>query len=310
MIKTLILENFQSHKNTEIGFLPGVNVIVGRSDVGKSTILRALSWALFNTPDGLDMIRHGQKICKVVIVFHDGTIIQRNRSKAKNEYVLEVGDQQYKFSGFGRSVPDEIKKVVNMQEINISSQFSQFFLLSDSSGEVARKLNKIARLDLIDKVIKYVNKEIRQNKSELSHWEDLKQQKEKEVESFDFLPGLKKDINRVEKIENKLSNLTNKRLNVLTLYNDIQERKKALKSLNFALTIKSQIKDAEKIYLDIELDKERSRKLSTIVDDLWHYKEEKKTLDRELKEYKAKLKNIMPEICPLCGGKISEKAYT
>jgi len=46
MIKGMVLENYESHKRSEVVFDPGFNVIVGPSDSGKSALLRALYWVL------------------------------------------------------------------------------------------------------------------------------------------------------------------------------------------------------------------------------------------------------------------------
>lgn len=43
-IKKLVVDNFQSHEHTEVEFGPGLNVIVGPSDHGKSALVRALRW--------------------------------------------------------------------------------------------------------------------------------------------------------------------------------------------------------------------------------------------------------------------------
>ena len=47
-IKKIELHNFQSHEYTEMEFDRGLNVILGNSDVGKTAILRAIKWALYN----------------------------------------------------------------------------------------------------------------------------------------------------------------------------------------------------------------------------------------------------------------------
>ena len=44
----LKLNNFKSHENTVISFNKGISVIVGENGAGKSTILEAISFALFN----------------------------------------------------------------------------------------------------------------------------------------------------------------------------------------------------------------------------------------------------------------------
>lgn len=56
----LLIENFQSHEQTEVFFTEGLNVFVGPSDSGKSAILRALRWVLYNEPKGTDFIRAGK----------------------------------------------------------------------------------------------------------------------------------------------------------------------------------------------------------------------------------------------------------
>ncbi len=42
IVKKLILENFRGYKYVEIPFQDGINIIIGRNDVGKSTILEAM----------------------------------------------------------------------------------------------------------------------------------------------------------------------------------------------------------------------------------------------------------------------------
>jgi DNA repair exonuclease SbcCD ATPase subunit len=75
-IKRLILENFQSHKYSEVDFAAGLNVIVGPSDTGKSAVIRALKWVLYNEPSGDFFIREGETNCSVTIHISDGTILQ------------------------------------------------------------------------------------------------------------------------------------------------------------------------------------------------------------------------------------------
>lgn len=52
MIRSIHLQNLQSHKDTKLEFSDGVNVIVGSSDSGKSAILRGLGWVATNRPAG------------------------------------------------------------------------------------------------------------------------------------------------------------------------------------------------------------------------------------------------------------------
>ncbi|MCG4585937.1 AAA family ATPase, partial [Anaerosalibacter bizertensis] len=83
-IKKVVLENFQSHKYTELEFDEHLNVIVGPSDQGKSAIIRGIKWALFNEPSGNFFIREGANDCSVTVIFNDNTKIKRYKSKSKN----------------------------------------------------------------------------------------------------------------------------------------------------------------------------------------------------------------------------------
>ena len=56
MISGLLLKNFQSHKKTILHFHPGVNAIIGKSNSGKTAILRALYWIIYNRPSGISFV--------------------------------------------------------------------------------------------------------------------------------------------------------------------------------------------------------------------------------------------------------------
>ena len=82
MLKSLKIRNFESHRNTQLNFHPGVNVIVGESDQGKTAILRALEWVLFNRPLGEDIKSNWlEDINTYVQVEFDDGILKRKRTK-------------------------------------------------------------------------------------------------------------------------------------------------------------------------------------------------------------------------------------
>lgn len=87
-IKKVELNNFQSHDYTEMKFDRGLNVILGNSDVGKTAILRAIKWALYNEPKGDYFIRQGERDVSVKVVFSNGVVVQRKKTPSKNSYYL------------------------------------------------------------------------------------------------------------------------------------------------------------------------------------------------------------------------------
>jgi exonuclease SbcC len=54
MIKSAKIRNFESWKEADIEFHPGINVIIGESDEGKSGLIRALRLNTENKPRGFD----------------------------------------------------------------------------------------------------------------------------------------------------------------------------------------------------------------------------------------------------------------
>ena len=67
MIDSITLKNFQSHINTKLVFSKGINVIVGRSNSGKTACLRGINLVNSNRPLGTDFIHHGAKESEITI---------------------------------------------------------------------------------------------------------------------------------------------------------------------------------------------------------------------------------------------------
>lgn len=150
MIKAVHIKNYQSHQDTELEFHPGVNVLVGSSDSGKSAIFRAMAWVMTNRPLGNAFCRWGTKKTQVDLVVDQGTVIGRTKSKSENNYLFQSRELLA-----GTEVPEDIQRTLKIDPvINIQQQISAPFLLSSSPGEVAAFFNDIAGLSDIDLSIK------------------------------------------------------------------------------------------------------------------------------------------------------------
>jgi len=198
MFKTLHIQNFQSHKDTLLEFDPGVNVIIGQSDSGKTAILRALKWLITNRPGG-DAFRSNWGGDTLINLSMEEGRIQRIKSAKNNMYLLN--DQEFK--AMGMDVPEEIKSVLNINEVNLQAQLDRPFLLDDSSGEVAQYFNQIARLDIIDTGRKNIEKWYRQITSDIQYKESEKERLEENSKEYAYLPKLEIDIEVIEQLEEK-----------------------------------------------------------------------------------------------------------
>jgi DNA repair protein SbcC/Rad50 len=165
MLNKIEITNFQSHKNTSLTLDRGINAITGVSDSGKSSVQRAINWVLANRPSGNAFQSHwAAKNGTTVTLDFDGVKVSRHKSKSKNSY--QIGNNE--FNVVGTDVPSEVQEFINLDAINIQGQHDRYFLMQDTSGEVARKLNKIANLEIIDFVLSSTDSAIRENNKEIA----------------------------------------------------------------------------------------------------------------------------------------------
>lgn len=152
------LRRFQKWESFDLELSPQITVLVGKSDSGKSSILRGFRWLATNHPEGSGFIKHGKESA-LAIVEVDGHRITRKKGKGKNLYTLDGA----KYVSFGKGkVPDDIASVLNLGEINFASQHDPIYLFSKSSGEVARELNGVVNLASIDDALSNIAQQVRQ----------------------------------------------------------------------------------------------------------------------------------------------------
>ncbi|MCH5586421.1 AAA family ATPase [Shimazuella sp. AN120528] len=208
--KKLIIKNFQSHVHTELDFHPGLNVFVGPSDSGKSAILRALRWVLFNSPRGTEYIRIGANLCEVALHLDDGTIIRRIRNQNSiNRYQLEkIGEEPQIFEGFGSEVPLEIANAHQFRPLEldqkdiflqVGNQLDGPFLLSESSGVKAKTIGLVSGAHLIDRALKKLNSDRIQLASKNKYLLEQRKNVEQKLQPFENLDILESALLQAEK---------------------------------------------------------------------------------------------------------------
>lgn len=218
-IEKVILENFQSHKNSVIEFDNQLNVIIGPSDSGKTAILRGIKWALYNEPSGDYFIRQGQTECSVTICFSDKTKIKRYRSKTKNiYYIYDSNNNETKFEGFGTGVPQEIIDKTGIEKIlldsneskaiNLSDQLEGAFLLSEKGSTRANSIGRLVGVNIIDDSLRDTLKDSRNLSQRKKAIDDSILKLEDELKEYDYLIELNKNIDEIEIIRNKIYNNT------------------------------------------------------------------------------------------------------
>lgn len=136
--------------------LEQVVTIIGKSNVGKSSILRALRWLCLNRPGGEAFIREGSGHCKIRVNLEDRSVT-RSRSGTRNAYSLDGTP----LLSFGSEVPADVASLLNVSELNFQNQHDGAFWFSKTPGEVSRELNRIVDLESIDTTLAHLNKQLR-----------------------------------------------------------------------------------------------------------------------------------------------------
>ena len=216
MIKSLSIQNFQSHHNSYLEFDKGVNIIVGSSDSGKTAIIRSIKKLTTNKPLGDEMMSYWGGKLELEMFTDDAHVVYKKDKEA--EYIL--GDTHFK--AFKTDVPEEITQVLNMSNINMQYQLDQPFLLNNSPGEVASFFNKVAKLDKIDTATQNINSWIRELTSDIKYEEGQEKSLQEEVKKFEYLEKFEIDIEVLEEQEKQFRQLCNSKDKLETILNSYQ----------------------------------------------------------------------------------------
>jgi exonuclease SbcC len=324
--KKLEIQNFESHKNTVIDFSPGINVFIGDSDSGKSSILRALSWLCYNDivnasinesirndPERQEFEKKKRKErgeefeCIVSLTLSDDTVIQRIRglSPQNNKYILINSDgKKTEYTNFRQGVPEDISQALGFSEyalagksklkVNYLSQHEPPLSMSISNSELSQLLNLSNNLDIFDLAHQKLRTKTQGNSELTQSIKILKQKIEEQEAELSSMPEVDFLIEKIDDISKKIVKLENLENNVdaanniINSYAQMMQRRKEIRS---ELSKNRRILELEKSLLQCnELEKDSSRSLK-IIKSYDKLKNQYKNISKSYKKYN-KLQNI------------------
>lgn len=301
MITSLHVRNFQSHKITDIDFSPGVNVILGPSDSGKTALIRALRWAFFNLPQGDAFRSDWGGDTRVAVGLEDGRLI-RDKTNSQNLYMLN--DEEFK--AFGRNVPEPISEFLNLSRINLLSQYDPPFMIAWKPTERGEYLNKICNYEVIDRAIRNVNKMIRTEKSAIKSLEgELKRHKENE-EALPDIEAMDEALSAIEEKETDLDGVLKDIADMEDQISILDRSAKRLAEFNTLLPAEGDIDDLIEKHRRMDDLALQIEDLECAIEDVEAEEKRLARLDKELEAAEEKLLKVFPDICPLCGGEVDE----
>lgn len=263
------IKNFQSIKSASFK-IDGFTVIVGKNNIGKSALMRAIEAALTNQV-GNKFIREGEKNTEVTIKKDAFNL----RWKKGTSATYKINDQDY--SKLNRDIPQPLKDAgFDKMEISdqkffpiVASQFEPLFLIDKNGSTITEVLAHLYKIDTISKADDLCQKSIRSQKSLLKTRENDLKDLEKKLEKYKDIKILKKlveeiqvknsickrteeDINnliRFEKEFKELKHLINKLKNIKNI--KIPDIKRPEKNLELLLWLKESSSELEQINISL-----------------------------------------------------------
>lgn len=166
------VKNFQSIEQ-EVIEIDGFSAVVGRSNIGKSAVVRAIKAALTGSSDD-SYVRHGPlclrlvkgtKTCKCSCTVHiigPGLDLLWEKGDAVNRYVYNTVEHTVVGRGTPEFLADEFSLVKLGDEkelLQVSDQFRPIFILNRSGTVVADVLSDVAKLDQINVAARLAEKD-------------------------------------------------------------------------------------------------------------------------------------------------------
>lgn len=207
------VKNFQSIKEETVD-IDGFSVVVGRSNIGKSALVRAIKAALTGAPvdsyvrhsPDCPRIQKGAKSCKCFcsvriqgpgldLLWEKGDSVNRYVHNGTEHTVVGKGTPEFLGPGFQ---PIHIGGDTTPTLLQVADQFRPLFILDRSGTAVADVLSDVAKLDQINEASRAAERD----KRECSSTRKVREKDLKELDrTLDLYDGLDDVVARVSKVE-------------------------------------------------------------------------------------------------------------
>jgi len=211
MLERIYIQNFQSHLNTTIEFGPGLNLITGTTDHGKSSIIRGVRWVISNRlKKGPKLYRshlaEASEAMSVRFIFSDGTDIERHSSPGMNAYILG-NDYENPLKALRSDIPQEVLSALRMNAVNIEGQHDDYFLLEETPGQVATEFNNVVGLEEMDECMSESTSEVDSSKSGLKIAKAKLEGLTEQLQSLDWVTEAIPQLESLQTLEDRRTEL-------------------------------------------------------------------------------------------------------
>ena len=213
-LEKLILENVQSHEKSEFDLSPGLNILTGSSDVGKTVVIRALRSLFYLGGSSKSLTRYAEPFFRVTAIMNTGVTVIQERGTTANRYIIRQPGQKGSkkgekeeglvLSGFRFDIPIEVSKALGVkktsinvddaQELNLAEQIRGPFILSKPGTAKAQFVGSLTHLDDIDDAVRDLNKDINLSSREIKELETKRAEIESSLTEFTNLERLEEEF--------------------------------------------------------------------------------------------------------------------
>ena len=302
MIQKLKIQNFQAHKNLELELKPGINLILGDSNIGKTSIIRALQLLLTGNPK-TPIYASGNPVKIEMILNNKVYSVEKTIKKDKvTKTIWNVNGQEYDGANF--------KPDIGLSEINIQSQFEPFYMLSKTPGQIGKEIQIVTGINLADEIKTELNTEINTFKTEINRLENSIKTDKKELSEYPDLKQIRKQIRRYERIAEKRKKEENRLKEVEKLLKKYHELKQSIlvskKEIQHLESIKDKIEKYETESIKIREEKKKKQGIMKLIEKVIRLKNDIEKSEINIDKIKKEYQKELGDICPTCGSNIDK----
>jgi len=214
-ILSVTLKNFKSHRDRHFQFQPGTNAICGENGAGKTSILEAIAWTLFNHRGAYrteDLVRNGSASAQVTVAFvsnrdqrtyevsrctragytiYDPQLGEKLEYSRIEEEVLPWLRQQFGVAP-GTDLADLFANTIGVPQGLFTADFLKPDRERKKTFDAILKVEEYRKTsdDLLslqkygEAAVKQVTQEIAHYDEELEQWEPLQQQRQRQKQAI------------------------------------------------------------------------------------------------------------------------------
>ena len=243
------IENYQAIKNADLFFDVGLTAIVGPTNSGKSSLIRAIKGAI-NNQVGTGFINYDADESVVSIEDNGNTIVWTKPRKGSATYTLNGRE----ISKVGRTQNEEVASLLNMSEVEVNTQkirlnfweqMEKAFLMDKTPNQLFEFISQSKEQELMQSYqqteqtkLTEIEKQIKVNETKLDVYKQEIQKLDNRATELVRFNAI--DINQIQSLI-KLKNSVE--TNLERFYDTISEinllRDKVLVQTNFVKSIKS-----------------------------------------------------------------------